>query len=98
MCKNYVQPCLAYFGNHGCMYFAYFLGLAVLLNMIRDLLYILWRFVTCDSSYQTWTKEETDHLFELCERFDLRFIIIADRFPTQRTVEELKDRYYKGML
>ncbi|GLT38110.1 hypothetical protein SLA2020_123760 [Shorea laevis] len=41
-----------------------------------------------------WTKEETDQLFDLCERFDLRFIIIADRFPTSRTVEELKDRYY----
>ncbi|XP_039027490.1 SWR1-complex protein 4-like isoform X2 [Hibiscus syriacus] len=41
-----------------------------------------------------WTKEETDQLFDLCERFDLRFIIIADRFPTPRTVEELKDRYY----
>ncbi|XP_007051200.2 PREDICTED: SWR1-complex protein 4 [Theobroma cacao] len=41
-----------------------------------------------------WTKEETDQLFDLCERFDLRFIVIADRFPTFRTVEELKDRYY----
>lgn len=42
----------------------------------------------------TWTKEETDQLFDLCKRFDLRFIIIADRFPTLRSVEELKDRYY----
>ncbi|KAJ7973104.1 SWR1-complex protein 4/DNA methyltransferase 1-associated protein [Quillaja saponaria] len=42
----------------------------------------------------SWTKEETDQLFELCERFDLRFIVIADRFPSSRTVEELKDRYY----
>ncbi|KAL5791989.1 hypothetical protein ACOSP7_000583 [Xanthoceras sorbifolium] len=41
-----------------------------------------------------WTKEETDQLFDLCERFDLRFITIADRFPSSRTVEELKDRYY----
>ncbi|XP_021769995.1 SWR1-complex protein 4-like isoform X2 [Chenopodium quinoa] len=41
-----------------------------------------------------WTKEETDTLFELCERFDLRFVLIADRFPSPRTVEELKDRYY----
>ncbi|KAJ4969381.1 hypothetical protein NE237_016082 [Protea cynaroides] len=41
-----------------------------------------------------WTKEETDLLFDLCERFDLRFIVIADRFPSSRTVEELKDRYY----
>ncbi|VVB03591.1 unnamed protein product [Arabis nemorensis] len=41
-----------------------------------------------------WTKEETDQLFELCDRFDLRFTVIADRFPLSRTVEELKDRYY----
>lgn len=42
----------------------------------------------------TWTREETDQLFELCERFDLRFIVIADRFPSSRTVEDLKNRYY----
>ena len=27
-----------------------------------------------------WSKLETDVLFELCERFTLRFIVIADRF------------------
>lgn len=43
-----------------------------------------------------WTKEETDQLFDLCERFDLRFIVIADRFPSSRSVEELKSRYYAG--
>ncbi|RDX60234.1 SWR1-complex protein 4 [Mucuna pruriens] len=43
---------------------------------------------------EMWTKEETDQLFDLCERFDLRFVVIADRFPSSRTVEELKDRYY----
>ncbi|XP_068340949.1 SWR1-complex protein 4-like isoform X1 [Pyrus communis] len=42
-----------------------------------------------------WTKEETDQLFELCQQFDLRFIVIADRFSSSRTVEELKERYYK---
>ncbi|CAJ2664450.1 unnamed protein product [Trifolium pratense] len=41
-----------------------------------------------------WTKDETNELFDLCERFDLRFVVIADRFPSSRTVEELKDRYY----
>ncbi|KAH9626857.1 hypothetical protein KSS87_002257 [Heliosperma pusillum] len=41
-----------------------------------------------------WTKEETDTLFDLCQRFDLRFVVIADRFPSPRTMEELKDRYY----
>lgn len=94
-----VQPCLAYLGYHASMYFVYCLGLAFLLNMIgRSAKHIFVALVMFDSSFQTWTKEETDQLFELCERFDLRFIIIADRFPTQRTVEELKDRYYKGML
>lgn len=43
-----------------------------------------------------WNKEETDQLFDLCERFDLRFVVIADRFPTSRSVEELKNRYYSG--
>lgn len=42
----------------------------------------------------SWTKEETDQLFDLCERFDLRFIVVADRFPSSRSVEELKNRYY----
>lgn len=37
---------------------------------------------------------------DLANRFDLRFIIIADRFdrekfPTKRTVEDLKERYFK---
>lgn len=27
-----------------------------------------------------WTREETDYLLELCELFDLRFLIIADRY------------------
>lgn len=47
--------------------------------------------------HQMWTKEETDQLFDLCQRFDLRFIVVADRFPSSRTVEELKDRYYSGI-
>jgi DNA methyltransferase 1-associated protein 1 len=35
-----------------------------------------------------WTREETDTLFDLCERYDLRFIVIHDRFPNpKRTVE-----------
>ena len=27
-----------------------------------------------------WTRQETDYLLELCELFDLRFLIIADRY------------------
>ncbi|KAG6545917.1 hypothetical protein Mapa_012573 [Marchantia paleacea] len=44
--------------------------------------------------HENWTREETDQLFDLCEQLDLRFIVIADRFPHSRTPEELKDRYY----
>lgn len=46
-----------------------------------------------------WNKEETDHLMDLAQRFDLRFIIMADRYNVEkfakRTIEDLKDRYYK---
>lgn len=30
-----------------------------------------------------WTREETDYLLELCELFDLRFLIIADRYAVR---------------
>ena len=44
----------------------------------------------------TWTKEETDYFWELCKCYDLRFIIIHDRYDESfnRSVEELKNRYY----
>ena len=46
-----------------------------------------------------WTRAETDHLLDLCGRFDLRFPIIHDRwdkslYKTVRTIEDLKERYY----
>ncbi|KAK7889487.1 hypothetical protein WMY93_025047 [Mugilogobius chulae] len=45
-----------------------------------------------------WTKAETDHLFDLCKRFDLRFVVVHDRYEHQqyrkRSVEDLKERYY----
>lgn len=43
-----------------------------------------------------WTKEETEYLWKMLEQFDLRFVVIHDRYDKeyQRTVEELKDRYY----
>lgn len=31
-----------------------------------------------------WTKAETDHLFDLCKRFDLRFVVIHDRYDHQQ--------------
>nr|CAG4640897.1 EOG090X076S [Eulimnadia texana] len=59
-----------------------------------------------DSEYQqhlqseSWTKPETDHLIDLCRRFDLRFVVICDRwdstqFPNKKSVEDLKERYYE---
>lgn len=58
-----------------------------------------------DEEYEThlknlnpgWSRKETDYLYDLCEQFTLRFIIIADRYNfngQERTVEELKNRYY----
>jgi len=45
-----------------------------------------------------WTKEETDQLFVLCKRYDLRFTVIYDRFEQigvkQKTMEDVKERYY----
>lgn len=36
---------------------------------------------------------------DLAQRFDLRFIIMVDRYDTEkfskRSIEDLKDRYYK---
>ncbi|CAH0552086.1 unnamed protein product [Brassicogethes aeneus] len=47
----------------------------------------------------SWSKEETDHLMDLARRYDLRFIVMADRFDSdkfsKRSVEDIKDRYYK---
>jgi DNA methyltransferase 1-associated protein 1 len=44
----------------------------------------------------TWTKEETDYLWDLCKQFDLRFIVIHDRYDDKycRSIENLKNRYY----
>ncbi|KDQ64226.1 hypothetical protein JAAARDRAFT_187584 [Jaapia argillacea MUCL 33604] len=45
-----------------------------------------------------WTKEETDYLFGVVREYDSRFFIIHDRyeFPggPERSLEDLKDRYY----
>ncbi|UZJ56179.1 hypothetical protein CBS101457_005499 [Exobasidium rhododendri] len=44
-----------------------------------------------------WTKEETDYLIELCQQYDLRFVIVTDRYEwagRQRSMEDLKARYY----
>ncbi|KAK3882263.1 hypothetical protein Pcinc_013343 [Petrolisthes cinctipes] len=44
-----------------------------------------------------WTRSETDTLFDLCHRFDLRWPVIHDRWPSHlasRSMEDLKERYY----
>lgn len=47
---------------------------------------------------ENWSRPETEYLLELCRRFDLRFIVIHDRWDRQRfpnrSVEDLKERYY----
>ncbi|XP_050346825.1 DNA methyltransferase 1-associated protein 1 [Nymphalis io] len=47
---------------------------------------------------EDWSQAETDHLIDLCQRFDLRFIVIHDRWDKaafrDRSVEDLKERYY----
>lgn len=46
-----------------------------------------------------WNKAQTDHLFELAQAFDTRFVIMADRWDRDKfgikTVEDLKERYYE---
>ncbi|KAJ2161422.1 swr complex subunit [Coemansia sp. RSA 552] len=52
-----------------------------------------------------WTRVETDYLLHLCRRFDLRFMVIHDRYYSHvdcpgfgiglgRSLEDLKSRYY----
>ncbi|VWU49474.1 conserved protein, unknown function [Hepatocystis sp. ex Piliocolobus tephrosceles] len=44
-----------------------------------------------------WSKEETDYLFKLCEKYECHFIIIHDVYDNSkynRTIEEIKERYY----
>ncbi|KVH95939.1 glucose-6-phosphate dehydrogenase [Cynara cardunculus var. scolymus] len=65
------------------------LGVSILYDVVL-ILFLAILYCLC----QAWTKEETDQLFDLCERFDLRFVVIADRFSLSRSVEELKNCYY----
>ena len=47
---------------------------------------------------RNWNYEQTRYLWDLIKRYELRFIVIMDRFDEEnygeRTVESLKDRYY----
>ncbi|KAK9471669.1 uncharacterized protein V1510DRAFT_419299 [Dipodascopsis tothii] len=51
----------------------------------------------------SWSRRETDYLFELCREYDLRWFVISDRYEYQaedgeprsvRILEDLKERYY----
>ena len=45
-----------------------------------------------------WTKEETDYLFELIKDYDMRWVVIADRYDAtkypNRTIEVLDPFFY----
>eukprot|EP00029_Vermamoeba_vermiformis_P010024 TRINITY_DN5189_c0_g1_i2.p1 TRINITY_DN5189_c0_g1~~TRINITY_DN5189_c0_g1_i2.p1 ORF type:complete len:380 (-),score=131.74 TRINITY_DN5189_c0_g1_i2:11-1150(-) len=42
-----------------------------------------------------WSKDETDYLLAMCRQYDMRFVIVQDRWQrTPRTVEDLKERFY----
>ena len=47
---------------------------------------------------RNWNYEQTMYLWDLIKQYELRFIVIMDRFDEekygQRTIESLKDRYY----
>ena len=53
-----------------------------------------------DSPSQPWSRADTDRLLVLCRLFDLRWLVIADRYTNDeadvpgRDVESLKDRFY----
>ncbi|XP_073998570.1 DNA methyltransferase 1-associated protein 1-like isoform X2 [Rhodnius prolixus] len=53
----------------------------------------------CYLANDSWSRAETDHLFDLCNRFDLRFGVMADRWDltkfNKRSIEDLKERYYE---
>jgi len=44
----------------------------------------------------TWNKEETDYLWQLAKHFELRFIVIHDRYDSKynRSLEEIKNRFH----
>jgi DNA methyltransferase 1-associated protein 1 len=45
----------------------------------------------------SWSKAETDYFWNLCQTYDLRFIVIQDRYDPSyppRSVEDLKERFY----
>ncbi|CAH0478500.1 unnamed protein product [Peronospora belbahrii] len=55
-----------------------------------------------DDPMMKWTKDETDLLLKLCQRFDLRWVVISDKYNSSplgkgahRSIEDIKYRYYE---
>ncbi|CUM55711.1 uncharacterized protein AC631_05004 [Debaryomyces fabryi] len=43
-----------------------------------------------------WTYQETKHLFELCNAYELKWPVIYDRFKNpDRTLEDIKEQFYR---
>eukprot|EP01135_Chromosphaera_perkinsii_P000374 Nk52_evm21s78 gene=Nk52_evmTU21s78 len=43
-----------------------------------------------------WTKKETDYLFDMCRKWDLRWPVIFDRWElAPRSMEDMKEQYYE---
>ncbi len=48
---------------------------------------------------EEWTKEETDYLMDLCRNFDLRWIVVADRYePSEISMSEEKAATMKSKV
>lgn len=45
-----------------------------------------------------WTKQETDYLFGLCQRYDVRFVVIADRYDYPYAVRSIEVSYLNVIL
>lgn len=45
-----------------------------------------------------WTKAETDHLFDLSRRFDLRFVVIHDRYDHQQFKVSVLSRQFAEFI
>ena len=45
-----------------------------------------------------WTRGETDYLLELCELFDLRFLLIADRYTVGNLICRVIPVQHKSVM
>lgn len=51
-----------------------------------------------DDSY-SWSYEETEHLFDLCKAFELKWPVIYDRYLyPDRSLEDIKEQFYRVSL